>query len=92
MFLFVVLYNLCFLEIFNGSEILRGIFLVLNFGPGIFLGLMTFAPIRSSLSLEIWRIRSTPPPPALFTPQNASNFFYNRRQNELGNFTLNWAF
>ena len=26
------------------------------------------------------------------TPQNASNFFYNQRQNELRLFTLNWAF
>ena len=53
---------------FYGSEIRHGIFWGLNFGPGIFWVLFKaqgifrvfiFAPIQSSLSLEI---RSTPPP------------------------------
>jgi len=49
---------------FFGSEIRHGIFLVLNFGTGIFGGLpealgncwnLIFVPIQSSLSLEIRR-------------------------------------
>ena len=39
---------------FYTSEIGHGIFLGgLSFGPGIFGGVLIFAPIRSSLSLEI---------------------------------------
>ena len=54
---------------FFGSEIRHGIFWVVNFGTGIFGGLLEalgncwvliFVPIQSSLSLEVWR---TPPPP-----------------------------
>ena len=53
---------------FHGSEIWHGIFWVLNFGTGIFGGLLEavgnclvliFVPIQSSLSLEI---QSIPPP------------------------------
>ena len=56
MFMFFVLYHLMLSGNLYGSEIRRGIFLVLKFGPGIFLG-FDFTPIRSSLSLEI---RSSP--------------------------------
>ena len=72
MFLFFVFYHLMPFGHFYGSEIRHGIFFGLNFNPGIFGGfclkpwecfwVSIFAPIRSSLSLEI---RSTPPPPPL---------------------------
>ena len=60
MFLFFMLYHLMLSGNFYGSEIWpavgMGFFWVLLEGQGIFLGLI-FAPIRSSLSLEI---QSTP--------------------------------
>ena len=37
---------------YYGSEIRHGIFLGINFGPAIFW-VLSFTPIRSSLSLEI---------------------------------------
>ena len=67
-FLFFVLYHFMLPgNFYNGSEIRHGIFWGINFGPAIFGGfclrpkgffwVLIFAPIRSSLSLEI---RSTP--------------------------------
>ena len=46
----------CFLEIFKFWKFGMGFFGGLILGPGIFLGVLIFAPIRSSSSLEIWSI------------------------------------
>ena len=64
MFLIFVLLHLMLSGNFYGTEIQHGIFGGLNFGPGIFWGfclkpkgifwVLIFAPIRTSLSLEIW--------------------------------------